>query len=69
MIQIGTYVQYKSEPFIILDIIADKVHILSPVVGKRFVKLTNTTYIPVSPAKHVVYKDVEYLVTAHKLII
>jgi hypothetical protein len=69
MMQIGTYVQYKSEPFIILAIIADKAHILSPVVGKRFVKLTQLTYIPRAPATHVVYRDTEYLVTRKGLII
>ena len=67
--QIGNYVQYKSELFIICEIIGDKAKILSPTIGKRFVNMVNLTMTNKRPAKQVNHRGTKYLVTAKELII
>lgn len=67
--KLGSYVQYKSHLFIVTSIIGDKVKILSPIIGKRFVNMVNVTVTPLTPAKQVTYKDKLYIVTGKDLII
>ena len=66
---IGNYVEYKTGKYIICDIIADKAKILSPTLGKKFVKMVNLTFINHKPAKQVLYNGDLYIVTSLDTII
>ncbi len=67
--KIGNYVQYKSEIFIVCEIIGDKAKILSPTIGKRFVKMDKLTYTNKRPAKLMTFHGTQYLVTGKDMII
>jgi hypothetical protein len=60
---IGCFVEYKKGKYMICAIIADKAKIISPTLGKKFVKMVNLTYLNAKPAVHIIHKDNGYLVT------
>ena len=67
---LGKYVEYKSKPYLVVDVRDNKVLLLNPEINSKIqVLISNIKLLNYKPANLVNYRGNDYLVTAKELII